>query len=354
MEWGKIMKLMKALFLLIVLSLFALTGCGDSKGGDQSSKEDGGASEETYNWDFSVFVSLEHPNGASAMEFANRVKEKTDGRVNITVRPSGELPYEPSEYLTSTKDNLIQISDAFISFVSGDLVVGGMPNLPFLINDLEELETTIEVIKPYLEDEFNKFNAKLLYYYPWPQQNFWGSGESINSYKDLAGLKFRAQSPEQAVFLELIGAAPVSLSTPEVPAAMQRGVANGVLTAALNINGSKWYDFLNWGYGVNMQVPPSYIVVNKDAFNALPADLQAAVEEAAQEIQAKIPQELMDFDKVSLDILTSTHNIEFKQASDEEIQELTELSKPYWADWANKKGPTAIEALEKVKEALNK
>lgn len=341
------MKKMKA-FLLFVSLILVLAACSSGGGTNTSSNN------QNFKWDFTVFVSLEHPNGASAVRFSELVREKTDGRVDITVRPAGELPYEPSDFLALTKENTIQVSDAFISFVSGDLAVGSLPNLPFLITNLEELEKALEVMKPYIDQELDRFNAKMLYYYPWPQQNLWGKGSSISSYENLKGMKFRAQSPEQSVFLGKMGATPVSLSTPEVPAAMQRGVADGVITAALNINGSKWYDFLNWGHRINMQVPPSYIVVNKEAYERLPEELQAAVDEAAKEIQADLPQQLMDIDKESLDKLIKEHNIQFSEATDEEMKHLTDLFKPYWDEWVQKKGPEAAEALAKVKEVLNK
>ena len=42
------------------------------------------------------------------------------------------------------------------------------------------------------------------------------------------------------------------------------------------------------------------------------------------------------------------------QATEKDRAKAVEMIKPYWPDWAKSVGPTAVEALQKVRETLNK
>jgi TRAP-type C4-dicarboxylate transport system substrate-binding protein len=226
--------------------------------------------------------------------------------------------------------------------------------LPFLITNDKELAKAMDILKPYLDEELNKYGAQLLYYYPWPPQNLWGKGEPVTEIKNIEGLKFRSQGPETAYFLESQKAFPVSLTTPEVPSAVQRGVADGVITAALNALGSKWYDFLNWGYIINLQTTPSYIVINKSALEQLPEDLKNVLLEVAAEHEKNRAGEISQIEKESMDTLQKQYNIEIHEASVQERDQLTKASVDYWNQWVKEKGGKSAEALEKIRAALNK
>jgi TRAP-type C4-dicarboxylate transport system substrate-binding protein len=42
------------------------------------------------------------------------------------------------------------------------------------------------------------------------------------------------------------------------------------------------------------------------------------------------------------------------QATENDRAKAMEVIKPYWAEWAKSVGPNAVEALQKVRETLNK
>lgn len=337
------------IFMLFVSSLFFIIIVG----GCSTERSANNQSDGTINWDFVIYVGLEHPMGEAALEFAEKVNERSDGKLNITVRPSGELPYTPAQYLAAAGENDVQMSDVAAHYTGG-LTVGSFFALPFLVTNLNELEKAMEVMRPYIEEELENHNTKLLYYYPWPVNNYYGTGEMISSYKDWKDKKIRVAGAEESSFLSSIGMNPVSIATPEVPQAIQRGMADGLSTSALSVSGSAWHDFLDWGYRVNSIMYVDYIVVNKDSYDALPEQLQSIVDEAAAEAQKELPQRFIDIDNESMKALEKEHGMEFGEASEKEIEELTESATDIWEEWAKRKGPTAEEALKKLREKLNK
>src|SRR5690606_23024874 len=92
--------------ILLMAVLAMIAACCGSAGEPNETASDAGfeatttadtadqaASGETFEWDYVLFVGLEHHYGELAQEFADDVRERTDGRLDITVRPAGELPY---------------------------------------------------------------------------------------------------------------------------------------------------------------------------------------------------------------------------------------------------------------------
>lgn len=342
------------LVALLLTALLAVAGCGGSQGKDPGKQAADKAKEAPIKWDYILFISLEHEMGKNAIAFAKEVEKRTNGRLQITVRPGGELPYKSDEYIRITGQKKVQMADCLVSAVSGDMQAGALTSLPFLITRMDELGKAIDVLKPYMDEELGKYGTQLLYHYSWPPQVIWGKGNPVKKVEEISGKKFRSQGPEQAAFLKLQNAVPVSIGAPEVPPALQRGVVDGVITAALNVMGSKWYDSLNWGYILNLQTIASYVVVNKEALSALPEDVRKTLLQVADEYNKSLQDKIAKTESESKQELINKHKIVVNEAQQEEVSRLTQASRAYWDQWANEKGGKAPEALKKLKEALGK
>ncbi|MGB1208050.1 MAG: C4-dicarboxylate ABC transporter, partial [Paracoccaceae bacterium] len=98
---------------------------------------------------------------------------------------------------------------------------------------------------------------------------------------DLQGLKVRGGSRLVNQLLDLTGATPVGMPVPAVPEALSKGVIDGT-TIPWEVTGSlKIPELVD--YHTEFEGPALYtltfvLAMNKDAYNALPADLKAAVD----------------------------------------------------------------------------
>ncbi len=120
--------------------------------------------------------------------------------------------------------------------------------------------------------------------YSYPFQVIWGR-KKITSLADIKGLKLRVTSVEQGEFIRRFGGVSLTIGTPDVAAALDRGVVDGALTASSG-GGLTWHDLLKYRYGFPTSYVNSTVVVNQEAFEKLPAATQKIVRDAATEAAA--------------------------------------------------------------------
>lgn len=313
------------------------------------------AQPKPVSWDFVLNVGLTHPVAVMEKEFVDDVKKRTNGQLDIVLRPPGELPYKLPEYLRVVGQGNVQMGDVYMGFLAGDTKIGVLTGLPFLVGTADELKKVMVPLEPMIREDYARFGADILTWFTWPEQNFFGRGKPITTLDDFKGRKIRTTSPEQSELVKRLGAVPVSIPAPEVPSAAQRGVMDGVITAGFNLLGSKWYDFTEWAYLPNIHIGgPAYILVNKQALAALPAEHRKALQEAAAALQAKMLREIPAREQSDLKTLETEHKVRLIQAKPEDVARARKLMDGYWDEWAKQGGPKTIEALAVVKKTLGR
>ena len=125
--------------------------------------------------------------------------------------------------------------------------------------------------------------------YTYPLQVVWGR-KKLDSLDDIKGMKLRVAQPEQGEFVRRFGGTSITMSAPEVPSALDRGVVDGIFTAG--VGAVLWKDLLKYGFLIVVNVNNSYIIANTEAFNKLSPDLQGKLRKAAQDT-ARWNQETM-------------------------------------------------------------
>lgn len=332
--------------LSLLMALVLIAGCG-VKTGDEGKGE-------TFEWDYTLYLGLNHVYGKIAQQFADTVRKRTDGQLDITVRPAGELPYSPDEFVRRTGDGSVEMSDGLGTFIGGDCKVAALPALPMLVPSAEDYARISATVEPELDECLNGYGASLLYTYLFPTQNMWGRGKPVTSLDDVSGKTIRQTSSEHGLFLKSVGAQGVTLVTSEVPSAIQRGVMDGVLTAALNARSSKWDEFLDWGYLLNLGIVPSYISVNTKAYEELPDDVRKVLDDTATEYTKLTNDRSEEAEAAAMTTLETKSGVTINKASEAEIARLEDSMVPVWKDWARKSGKDVATVLEKVRRPLRR
>lgn len=288
-----------------------------------------------------VFQGLEQ----MAEEFAKATGDETTIRMNT----GGSLPISSTDITAAVGDGVIDIASD--GFFLGNIRVGGVLRLPLLIVTRDEYDTAADIMRPYLEAALDKQGVVLLGQYLYPLQVAF-SAEELRSLDDLKGQKMRVTSPEQGEFVQRFGGVPVTIGAPEVPTSLQRGVVNGVFTASAG-GGRTWKDMLKYNYRLGPNYFNSLVVINKDVWEGLGAEKQAALQAAATRACATITDALFSQEAE----LTEQFAKEGMVITEPEAADITAASAKmadFWASWAEGVGPDAVEALAKVREALGR
>jgi TRAP-type C4-dicarboxylate transport system substrate-binding protein len=300
-------------------------------------------------WNFYMHQSA--PNFATsrgAKMFTEEIEKATNGELKVRLHLAGTLQINASNITQAVGENVVQIGDDL--FNSGNIPVAGILRLPMLIQSYEDFAKADAVLKPYLVKAFGQKGSTVLASYTYPMQFVWGR-KKLESLDDIKGMKLRVAQPEQGEFVRRFGGTSITMSAPEVPSALDRGVVDGIFTAG--VGAVLWKDLLKYGYILIINVNNSYFIANTQAYNKLSPDLQAKLRKVAEDA-ARWDQDTMKKEEVDSVQTLSAMGYTFTKAKPEEVTRAVEAMKPYWNEWAKSRGPEVVEALAKVRTALGR
>jgi TRAP-type C4-dicarboxylate transport system substrate-binding protein len=179
----------------------------------------------------------------------------------------------------------------------------------------------------------------------------------VNKLEDLKGIKIRAFGAVTKIVTAL-GGAPVSMPMSEVYDALSRGVAEGSVAPYEALEGFKWgevvkYSTEAWGM---YYVGTFFVVMNKDRWNSLPADIQNIIEKMNEEWIEKHGRAWDEIDKAGKEFTIKLGN-KIISVSKEENERWAKAVRPILDDYVNNmkaKGLPGEEALKFCLDYLKK
>lgn len=278
-----------------------------------------------YNFTFAHVLMEDTPNAKAAVQFAREVEEKSGGRIKIHVRPAAQLGGDV-EIIEQVQMNLVQIGIPPTATLGNFEPRMQILDLPFI---LPTYDTMVEVLdgpagRQILDtlEEHNMYGV-----------NFWGAGfrnitnntRPIKSTADLKGIRMRVmQSPILISQYRAWGAQPTAMAFTEVYNGLQQGVVHGQENPLANIATMRFHEVQKYMTLTNHAYHGYAAVVNKDAWNSLPKDLQEIMIEAfnngrdlARELTLKDEQEFLNQirDQIEIHELTDAERQAFVRDS---------------------------------------
>ncbi|SIT10871.1 TRAP-type C4-dicarboxylate transport system, substrate-binding protein [Roseivivax lentus] len=290
----------------------------------------GHASAQTQ-WDLSTAWGAGNFHVESAIAFADAVREATDGSVDITVHPSGELGVGATEKLSSVENGIVQMADMLLFLQAGEAPFLGIDTLPYLIQGQDEMRAWLAAAGPTYDAIFEAHNQKVLYYVPWPSPGIY-TKEAVISAEDIEGLRIRAFNATSFEFLERLGAAPVELPFGELAAAVAAGTVDGAATSTSTGANSKLYQFTSHFNPLNWSMSPDAVTVNLDAWNALSDAERTTIETLADEMEADFWATSAAEDEAQTAVLVE-NGMTVSMADDSLEAKMAEAGKAMWADF---------------------
>jgi TRAP-type C4-dicarboxylate transport system substrate-binding protein len=301
-------------------------------------------------WDLYVYNAVSTVAAVKGMtKVCDEIEKETGGALSVRLHLGGSLPINTTTITAAVSDDVVQMGDD--GYFLGNVPIGGVLRLPFLIQSPQEYQKAAAIMEPYLQKGFERKGVIVLGQYLYPYQVAYSS-KKLASLGDIKGQKIRVTSPEQGELIKRLGGVPVTLGAPEVPSALERGVVDGVLTANSG-SGNVWKDLLKYNYRIGINYFNSVIIANKDRFNKLPPDVQAKVRRIVKDNMPLITS-AMQADEEVLTRKFAEGGMTITNATPADLQQGIKVISSYWDEWAKSRGPEAVEALKKVRTALGR
>lgn len=301
-------------------------------------------------WDCYIYNPVATVAAARGMaRIIDAVAKATNGALSISLHLGGSLPINTTTITQAVSDGVVQMGDD--GYFLGNVPIAGVLRLPLLIRSQDEYDRAAAIMAPYIDKAFAKKGVVVLGSYVYPPQVFF-SRRPLASLADVKGQKIRVSSPEQAEFIRQMGGVPVTMGAPDVPAALDRGVVDGALSATSG-GGLTWRDLLKSTYRFDVNYFNSLIIVNADALGALAPAEQAALRKAVADELPIISREMAAQENEGTNQMASG-GVTVTPSRPEDVTTAAAAFAPYWAQWAKGKGPEATEALNKVRTELGR
>lgn len=330
--------------LAIMMLILLLSGCGGSRTSDTSGASGSEPAGDTSAADGQTYeFSLAHHHAVDSItdhlcnDFAELVAEKTDGAVKIMVYPSAQLGTEQEVadgLLTGTQQfGMVTAAGTYVDTVDGF----GTDTLPFMFEDWDEINYAFNEASESVGDALNEklvaSGARVLCWVPCGGRQMIFVDKNITSYKQMNGMTMR--SPESTLYTEMfkaLGCAPTPITWSECYTAMQTKVAEGMETPISSIKDMNFCEVTKYCLMTNHMWSTMTIIVNNDVYDSLPAEYQAAIDEAAAEAGAAAFEEAKASEAEDIEYCKEQGMI-FNEMPEGESAEMAELMTAMKENW---------------------
>ncbi|QRV25623.1 TRAP transporter substrate-binding protein [Marinomonas foliarum] len=305
-SWGKL--------ALVGLTAATLVACGGSEEEKTTAKAE--TTADVINWKMVTTWPKNFPGlGTAAEDLAKNITAMSNGRLTVKVYAAGEL-VPALEVFDAVSRGTAQMGHGGAFYWKGKAPAAQFFSaVPFGFT-AQEMNSWLHYgggLKLW-EETYAPFNLiPMAAGNTGVQMGGWFNKE-INSLADFQGLKMRLPGLGGEV-LKKVGGTPVNLPGSEIFTALQTGtidatewvgpyndLAFGLYKAA------KFYYYPGWHEpGSTMEA-----LYNKDAFEALPEDLQLIVRAATRQVNADMLDEFTARNNTALETLVNEHNVVFK------------------------------------------
>lgn len=247
---------------------------------------------------FSHVVAPDTPKGRAADYFKKLAEERTQGRVKVEVYPNSQL-YKDREEMEALQIGAVQmLAPSLAKF--GPLGVRSFElfDLPYIFPNKESLYRVMDgdigmrlfaMLEPkgiiglaFWDNGFKQMSAN----------------KPMRSVSDFKGLKMRIQSSKVLeAQMKALGANPQVMAFSEVYSALQQGVVDGTENPMSNLYTQKMHEVQKHLTLSDHGYLGYAVIVNKNFWNGLPADLRTILDKAMQDstvFERKIAQEEND------------------------------------------------------------
>lgn len=243
-------------------------------------------------------AAVGNPRHEASVKFAEVLKARTGGRIEVQVAPSAQLG-DDAAMVTALRTGALDLSANSQGAVANAVPEYAAFGMPFLFSSAASAFKLLDgPLGKELADRSAEKGLVLLGTWDNGIRQMTNSKRAITKVEDMKGLKMRV--PPDATLVDImksLGAESQQIKFAELYVALQQGVVDGQENPLVNIHASKLYEVQKHLALTNHQFQMTPFLMSKRSWDKLSDADKKAVQEAAAEataLQRKLSQEADD------------------------------------------------------------
>jgi tripartite ATP-independent transporter DctP family solute receptor len=232
-----------------------------------------------FNYKFATGQDPSHPVNKRAQEAIDRIRNATNGRLDIKLFPANQLGSD-TDLLSQVRSGGVEFFNQASVVLSTLVPAAGIINTGFAFHDYNEVWKAMDgPLGAYVRAQIEKVGL-LTMSKPWDNgfRQVTTSSKVVKTPDDLKGLKLRVPAaPMLSSLFTALGASPTPINFNELYSALQTKLVEGQENPLAIISTARLYEVQKCCSLTNHVWDAYWILGNRKAFERLPKDIQEIV-----------------------------------------------------------------------------
>jgi TRAP-type C4-dicarboxylate transport system substrate-binding protein len=252
------------------------------------------------------------------------VEKRTGGKVTVQTFPGSTL-LNPKNMFEGVVSGTADIGCLAMSYQPGRFPISEAIDQPVGFSSAKAASLALyDLIEKYNPKEFEQ--VKIITLFTCPPANIM-TIKPVKSLKDLKGLELRVGGT-QADIIKNLGGIPVAMPQSDTPEALQKGTVKGHVSSMEVLKDFNYAAYTPNATITNLWVVTFSVVMNKDKWNSLPADVKKVIDDMKREQALWTGKYVDDHVLESLDWSKQKYNLQIFELPASEKAEVPKLIKP--------------------------
>jgi TRAP-type C4-dicarboxylate transport system substrate-binding protein len=257
-------------------------------------------------------------------EWKKEVEKRTGGKVAIQTFPGSTL-LNPKNMFEGVISGTADIGCLAMSYQPGRFPISEAIDQPVGFSSAKAASLALyDLIEKYNPKEFEQ--VKIITLFTCPPANIM-TIKPVKSLNDLKGLELRVGGT-QADIIKNLGGIPVAMPQSDTPEALQKGTVKGHVSSMEVLKDFNYAAYTANATIVNLWVVTFSVVMNKDKWNSLPADVKKVIDEMRKEWALWTGNYVDDHVLESLKWSKEKYNLQIFELASSEKTEIPKLINP--------------------------
>lgn len=277
------MKHLKSIFVLVLVFVMLLSGCGNNTQNNSTAtdKQDNTKTKPEYVIRYSNVLSEADPTTKSMQWLKTWLEEKSNGRVSMEIYSGGQLYNDSTEIDAICSGNIDMISTYISKLTAVDSEMQ-YSIVPYLFNSPEEMVACYSdpTVQAALFKKLNDIGISVLGAFYAGDCYIFSTETPIHSVKDFKGMKVRENGGNMiSDMYGSVGASVVTISYAELYSSMQTKLANACTCTNTGCTGIALQEVVDYCADMGYQYCCYLVQINTKTFESYPEDVRALIKE---------------------------------------------------------------------------